>query len=133
MADTEYYEYRTEDGVPVRIKLTDNGDGTYSLGGGSGGAATPTAAASGELAGNVAATQLPDVPCTYAYLKARLTNAGNVYLGAAGVTKPNGTDDVTTGLELTPGDMVTLPIDNLNRLYRICDNAGDALTYLVVA
>lgn len=134
MADSSYLEYRTEDGTPVKIKLTDNGDGTYSMAGGSSGPNTPTTPASGELPGSVgAAVQCPNVPAQYVYLTARTTNAGNVYIGAAGVTVPNGAIDSTSGLEIAPGAMVTIPIDNLNRLYRISDNAGDVLTYLVVA
>ena len=93
-----------------------------------------TTVATGELAGNTSATQLPNVTCRAVQIKAVLSNAGNVYIGISGVTRPNGSDDVTTGLELTPGDSTGwLPVDNLNRLYRICDNAGDDLTYLAVA
>ena len=88
---------------------------------------------SGELAGSASAAQLPNIACKLAKLKARGDNAGSVYLGGAGVTKPDGTTDVTTGIELAAGDETGwLPIDNLNRLYRICDNAGDDLTYMVL-
>lgn len=90
-------------------------------------------ALSGELAGAVAATQMPDIDCALVKFKALSSNAGNVYIGGAGVTKPDGVTDVTTGLELGPGeDSGWLPIDNLKMLYRICDNAGDDLTYLAV-
>ncbi len=88
---------------------------------------------SGELAGSASAAQLPNVACKLAKLKARSTNAGSVYLGASTVTLPNGSTDATTGIELTAGDETGwLPIDNLNRLYRICDNTGDNLTYMVL-
>jgi hypothetical protein len=87
----------------------------------------------GELAGSATALQLPDIPCTMVWFSALSSNAGNVYLGGAGVTVPDGTTDVTSGLEITPGMIVgPLPIDNLKRLYRICANAGDDLTYLAV-
>lgn len=87
----------------------------------------------GELAGATSATALPDVPCKLARFKARSDNAGSVYLGGAGVTVPDGTTDTTTGIELDAGDDTGwLPIDNLNRLYRISDNAGDDLTYMVL-
>jgi hypothetical protein len=87
--------------------------------------------ASGELQGSATYLQLPDVPCHMAYISACADNAGNVYLGtSASVTVANGTTDVTTGLRLGAGDMVVLPITNLNLLFRICDNAGDDLTYL---
>lgn len=134
MADTTFFEYRTVDGIPVEIKLTDNGDGTYSMAGGSSGPSTPTTPTSGELPGSVgAAVQCPTVAAQYVYLTARTTNQGNFYIGPAGVTVPNGAIDTTSGLELAPGAMITIPIDNLNKLYRISDNAGDVLTYLVVA
>jgi hypothetical protein len=89
---------------------------------------------SGERQGSATAVQLPDVGGSLIYITALASNAGNVYLGAAGVTVPNGTTDTTSGLELTPGAMVgPLPIDNLNRLYMICNNSGDDITYLVLA
>ena len=88
---------------------------------------------SGELQGSATALQLPDIASAgLVIFSALASNAGNVYLGGAGVTKPDGTTDVTSGLEITPGSTVTLNIDNLNRLYRICDNAGDDLTYLIL-
>jgi hypothetical protein len=88
---------------------------------------------SGELAGSATAVQMPDVPCSMARFKAVLSNAGNVYIGGAGVTVVNGSTDTTSGLELTPGeDTGWISIDNLNRFYRICNNAGDDLTYLAM-
>lgn len=88
---------------------------------------------SGELQGSASALQLPTVTCRLAKFKALASNAGNVYLGAANVTVPDGTTDTTSGFELIPGDESPwLPITNLNVLYRICQNAGDDLTYLVL-
>jgi len=92
------------------------------------------APASGEIAGSVTAGTLPNVPCKLAMLKARISNAGNVYVGVGTVTKPDGSTDVTSGFELGPGDATPwIPIDTLARLARICDNAGDLLVYLVIA
>ena len=89
--------------------------------------------ACGELQGSVTTLQMPSVACKYARFKGALSNAGNVYIGGAGVTKPNGTTDITTGLELSAGDDTGwLPVSNLNIFYRICDNAGDDLTYMVL-
>ena len=89
--------------------------------------------ASGELAGATSAAQLPDVPCRLAKLKACAANAGKVYVGGTGVTKVDGTTDTATGLQLAASEETGwLPISNLNLLYRIADNAGDALTYLVL-
>lgn len=85
----------------------------------------------GEVAGNAAATVMPTLNCRMARFKAEAANAGNVYVGLAAVTKADGTTDTTTGLELAPGDDTGwLPCSNLNDFYRICDNAGDDLTYL---
>lgn len=92
-----------------------------------------TGIASGELDGETAATQLPNIPCTLVRFKALANNAGNIYLGSAGVTAADGTTDTTTGLQLAAGDDTGwIPLTNLNLLYRICDNAGDDLTYLVI-
>lgn len=92
-----------------------------------------TAPASGELAGSTSAAQLPNVPCKLVRFRALSANAGKVYIGVAGVTLPNGTTDTTTGLQLAAGDDTGwIPVDNLNRFYRICDNAGDGLTYLAM-
>jgi len=89
--------------------------------------------ASGEQAGSVTAVQLPDVPARLIYIKAVASNAGNVYIGFAGVTKVDGTTDTTTGWELDAGEeWGPLPLDNLNRLFMICDNAGDDIIYLCV-
>jgi hypothetical protein len=87
----------------------------------------------GELAGATSATQLPDIPCRMVKFKAQADNAGAVYLGVSGVTKNDGTTDTTTGYELDAGDETGwLLVDNLNRLYRICDNAGDDLLYIAL-
>ena len=89
--------------------------------------------ASGELAGSVAAAQLPNVPAALVRFRAPDDNAGRVYLGPAGVTKADGATDTTTGFALSAGDDTGwMPLDNLNRLWRICDNAGDDLVYLVL-
>lgn len=93
-----------------------------------------TTVATGELAGVTSATQLPDISCKLARFKASSGNVGGVYIGGVGVSKPDGTTDTTTGFELRPGEETGwVPIDNLNRLSRICDNAGDDLFYLVLA
>jgi hypothetical protein len=87
----------------------------------------------GELAGSVTAIQMPDVPCSMVRFKALADNAGNVYIGASGVTLPNGATDITTGFPLDAGDDTGfVPCDNLNRYYRICDNAGDDLDYWAI-
>jgi hypothetical protein len=67
------------------------------------------------------------------YIKAVSSNAGGVYIGFLGVTVVDGTTDTTSGYELEAGDAIgPIPLDNLNRLYIICDNAGDDITYLAL-
>ena len=93
----------------------------------------PTSIVSGELAGSATAAQMPDIDCQMVKFKAVIGNAGNVYIGGAGVTVVDGTTDVTTGWELDAQDETGwIPVSNLNKLYRICDNAGDDLTYIAV-
>lgn len=88
---------------------------------------------SGELQGSATALQLPDIKCRMVMLKAMDDNTGDVYVGGSGVTIPDGTTDATSGLQLSPGEFSPwIPVSNLNLLYRICDNAGDDLTYLAV-
>ena len=90
--------------------------------------------ASGELAGSATALQMPDIACTMVKFKAVNNNAGNVYIGGAGATVVDGSTDATTGLELDAGEETGwLMASNLNIFYRICDNAGDDLTYLALA
>ena len=87
----------------------------------------------GDLQASAPALQLPDIPCRAVFFTAIASNAGKVYLGGPGVTVPDGTTDTTSGIELQAGDMTPfIPISNLNKLYRICENAGDDLTYFLV-
>lgn len=89
---------------------------------------------SGELAGSATAVQMPSVTCYMVNFKAAASNAGNVYIGGAGVTKPDDTTDTTTGWELDAGQETGwLFVDNLSTFYRICDNAGDDLVYMAFA
>lgn len=88
--------------------------------------------ATGEIAGSATAAVMPTVACKRVNFKAESTNAGNVYVGVADtVTVVNGTTDATSGFELDAGQETGwLRATNLNTFYRICDNAGDDLTYI---
>ena len=87
--------------------------------------------ASGELQGSASALQMPSVACAMVKFKAVSSNAGNVYIGASSVTVVDGTTDTTTGFELDAGDETGwMMVNNLDVFYRICDNAGDDLTYI---
>ncbi len=90
--------------------------------------------ASGERAGSATAVQLADVDGQFFFIGALPSNSGNVYLGRAStVTIPAGSTDLTSGLALEPGETILLPIHNLSQIWIICDNAGDDLSYLVLA
>lgn len=87
----------------------------------------------GELAGSTSAVQMPNIACRMVRFKAHADNAGNVYIGPAGVTIVDGTTDTTTGLQLDAGDDTGfIPIANLNLLYYISDAAIDDLTYMAI-
>lgn len=95
--------------------------------------ATYTTVLNGELQGSATALQMPNVACKLVKFKALIDNAGNVYFGAAGVTIPNGTSDFTSGWLLDAGEETGwIPVDNLNRFYYICTNAGDDFVYLAL-
>lgn len=96
---------------------------------------TYTTVLTGELAGSATPTivQMPTITCKLVKFKARDDNAGNVYIGGSAVTVANGATDTTTGFHLDAGEETGwIPVDNLNRFYRVCDNAGDDLTYLAL-
>jgi hypothetical protein len=97
--------------------------------------ATYNTVATGELAGSATAVQMPSVACKLVRFKAHADNAGNVYIGnSTSVTVVDGTTDVTSGLELDAGDDTGwIPVDNLDLFWRICDNAGDDLTYIALS
>ena len=88
---------------------------------------------SGEIQGSATAARMPDLTCRAVTFKAVSDNVGNVYIGGAGVTVPDGTTDTTSGVEMVPGDWLQFnPTDNLNIYYYICDNAGDDMCYLAL-
>lgn len=85
----------------------------------------------GEVQGATGATQMPNVPVKLVRFTAMASNGGNVYVGGPGVTRPDGSTDTTTGLELEPGDDTGwIPLVNLSQFYYICDNATDDFSYL---
>jgi hypothetical protein len=92
-----------------------------------------TSVKSGELAGSATALQLPNISCAAVKFRAESANVGKVYIGGAGVTVPEGTTDVTSGMEIAAGvETGWFPVFNLNVFYRICDNAGDDLVYIAL-
>lgn len=92
-----------------------------------------TTVKSGEIAGSASAAQMSDIPCSMVMFSALQDNASTVFIGISGVTADDGTTDTTTGFALEARMQTPwIPIDNLNRLYYICDAAGDAFTYLAL-
>lgn len=92
-----------------------------------------TTLVTGELAGSASAVVMPTLAVKLVKFKAAYDNAGRAYIGISTVTKKDGTTDTTTGFELSASEETPwLPISNLNLLYRICDNAGDDLTYIAL-
>jgi len=87
----------------------------------------------GEVSGSVTAKQLPTIPAAVIKIKAAISNTGNVYLGGSGVTKADGTTDITTGIELDSGEETGwVALDDLDKLYIICDAATDDIMYMVL-
>lgn len=85
----------------------------------------------GEKAGATSATQLSaGQACKTVLIKAKGDNAGNVYIGASGVTVPNEVADTTAGYPLDAGEELRLFVGNLSQVYFICDFTGDALSFL---
>lgn len=88
----------------------------------------------GHIPGTTSATQLPDIPCSKVKFKANQANSGFVYLGSSGVTKTiTGGVNTTCGYQLDAlEDTDWIAVDNLNKFYRICDNAGDNMTFIAL-
>lgn len=88
-----------------------------------------------EIAGATSATQLPtnvQRPVKRVTFEACASNTGNVYIGfTSGVTKPDGTSDITTGVELVPSQAFTCYMPHTNIVYYICDNATDDFILLL--
>ena len=90
--------------------------------------------ASGQELGSVTGRQLSNVPASYINIKARATNADNVYIGKSGVTTAGASTNTTAGFELDAGEETGwMPVDNLNRFYIIGPNSNDSVLYLILA
>lgn len=88
---------------------------------------------SGELAGVITATQGPDVGCQFVKFFAKDDNVGYVWIGGPGVTVGDEATDETTGVPFAAGaESPWIPVMNVKETYRICDNIGDAVYYMVI-
>jgi hypothetical protein len=97
-----------------------------------------TQAFSGEVAGSATAVQLPSNlrrSCKRVIIRAASDNAGSVYIGfTSGVTKPDGSSDITSGFELTKTDPpLVMDIPRTDDIFYICTNAGDDFTILILS
>ena len=81
---------------------------------------------SGQHAVTASAVALPNVPIIAVTIKAHSDNAVPVYLGPAGVSAGNG----GTGFELSPGDAVTIEVENLNIIYVIATTTGASVSWI---
>jgi len=89
---------------------------------------------SGEEANLVTGRQFSNVPCSWVNIKARATNAQNVYIGASDVTRTSGATNSTAGFELDAGQETGwMPVDNLNKFYIIGLNSNDSVVYLALS
>lgn len=87
----------------------------------------------GELAGATSATPFPTTFARWVNIKAKADNGGRVYIGKSGVTVPAETTDTTSGWPLAAGEetgWLLVPGNELESIYYICDNLGDALSYI---
>lgn len=97
-----------------------------------------TQAFTGEVAGSATAAQIPSNlrrECKRVLIRAASDNAGSVYIGfTSGVTKADGTSDITSGIEVTKTDPpLTLDIPRTDDIWYICTNATDDFTILILS
>lgn len=95
-----------------------------------------TFSAHGEIAGHAStAAAMPAITAKWVKFKADVDNAGNVYIGLAGVTVSAGSTTTTGGWPLSKGqetDWMPVPGGSLANMYYISDNNGDDLSYVVM-
>lgn len=74
-----------------------------------------------------------DTPASKGVLvKASAKNASGSYLYAGPSTITADSADSTDGFELSPGDAVTIPVDNVNKVYVIGSTTGLKAFWMVV-
>lgn len=75
------------------------------------------------------ATQLlaSSTPAQWAIIKARLTNAGTIYVGKSDVTAD--TNATTGGYPLDAGEAIAVPCSNLNQIY-LRGTSGDGVAFI---
>ena len=92
----------------------------------------------GEVQGSATAAQIPSNlrrECKRVLIRAASDNAGSVYIGfTSGVTKADGTSDITSGIEITKTDPpLVMDIPRTDDIWYICTNAGDDFTILILS
>lgn len=70
--------------------------------------------------------QLPNVSLHHVVIQAPTTNTKNVFIG------PYSASLVSGGFQLSPGDSLSLDIDNLNRMYAGTNAANQVIRYFGV-
>jgi len=120
-------------GVKVqRVKVGHGADGSYS----DASATTPlpvtvsTSASVGATKATVTTAgtrvQLGTNTALSVTVRAKLTNAGIIYLGGSNVSSSNGFD-------MSPGDTISLDVGNTNQVWIDAATSGDAVSYAWVA
>ena len=93
-----------------------NVNGAYSFG----------SFATGLLAGSTSRRQAQPIPCEMAFIQADPDNTGKIWFGGPDVSS-------NLGFQLDAGDATGwIPINNLNLIYYVCENASDRLLYMIV-
>lgn len=128
----------------IKLKVVDQGDGTYSLstaitvsGSGTTVVIAPTEVISGAKSGQVslsgAGTAIPLHPSLAlgcpVLIKAKTTNTGLVYVGNDGANSVSN----TTGFVLAAGDLAIFDrVENLNTVYGVAAVAGEGICWLAM-
>lgn len=81
----------------------------------------------GQQAVTASATALPSIKSKAVLLKASEANAISIYIGDSTVTVPGGANP---GFSLAPGDGVSIPVDNTDRLYVIAATTGATVEWV---
>lgn len=65
-------------------------------------------------------------------IKAVNANTDSVFVGSSSAVTVLGTDDDTDGFEVGAGESITVPIDNVNKVYIISDGVSQNVTWIAL-
>lgn len=83
----------------------------------------------GQVTVGTTATQITSfsTPTKHVLLKADMGNSGNIYVGFSSSVSS------TTGFKLAPGENLSIPINDLSKIWLIADADGQVLYYIYLA